>query len=253
MEDAFQNYYTQNPNKYEKMINNYSKERTIKFIERSDIINSSLTIAANLSKKKNLNVLDFGCGGGHDLLIAKSLRVKKAVGYNFVSFPFKFVKQNDIDIILTDNFDDVKKNGPYDLVICNSVLEHVYNPNLIMKQIDELIEKDSVVFFYAPCVSDNEMDINAIKIKKAKKVKTLHPGHVQVWNYNGLSLSEYVKSKNYRIIPLRINDQFIDLSSAKNLFFKIKVQLKNIIRYIYDYLFIKNNSFKASFFLGIKK
>lgn len=253
MEDAFQSYYSQNPNKYEKMINNNSKDRNIKFIERSDIINSSLAIAANLSKKENLNVLDFGCGGGHDLLIAKSLRVKKVVGYNFVSYPFKLAKQNNFEVILTDNFDDVKKNGPYDLVICNSVLEHVYNPNLIMKQIDELIKKDSVVFFYAPCVSDNEMDINAKKIKKAEKVKTLHPGHVQVWNYNGLSLSEYVKNKNYRIIPLRINDKFIDLSSTKNLIFKIKLQLKNIIRYIYDYLSIRNSSFKASFFLAIKK
>tara|TARA_B100000886_G_scaffold327478_1_gene274961 strand:- start:216 stop:1202 length:987 start_codon:yes stop_codon:yes gene_type:complete len=253
MENAFQNYYTQNPNVYEKEINNNSRMRTIKFIQRSDIINSSLTLAANLTNKESLNVLDFGCGGGHDLTIAKSLRVKKAVGYNFVSFPFKFVKQSNIEIKLTDNLDEVKKNSPYDFVICNSVLEHVYNPNLIMKQIDELIEKNSVVFFYAPCVSDKEMNINAEKIKKAEKVKTLHPGHVQVWNYNGLSLSEYVKGKNYRIIPLRINDEFIDLSSSKNLIFKIKSQLINIIKYSYDYLSIKNNNFKRSFFLAVKK
>ena len=101
--------------------------------------------------------------------------------------------------------------------------------------------------------TEEEILINAQKIKKAEKVKTLHPGHVQVWNYNGLSLSEYVKGKNYRIIPLRINDKFIDLSSGKNLIFKIKSQLINIIKYSYDYLSIKNNNFKHSFFLAVKK
>lgn len=78
------------------------------------------TMPVDITGKK---FLDFGCGEGHVVAQAKR-RTTLAVGYDPV-------KQGSLDweqLSLTTNFDNVKANAPYDVILLYDVIDHVTDP-----------------------------------------------------------------------------------------------------------------------------
>jgi cyclopropane fatty-acyl-phospholipid synthase-like methyltransferase len=80
---------------------------------------------------ENKKVLDFGCGEGH---ISKYISTEKAsisVGYD-IEQPknSKFNWENkENNFLLTTNFEKVKEEGPYDIIILYDVIDHLQGEN----------------------------------------------------------------------------------------------------------------------------
>jgi 2-polyprenyl-3-methyl-5-hydroxy-6-metoxy-1,4-benzoquinol methylase len=79
------------------------------------------------------SVLDFGCGEGHISLKLGDL-AHKSVGYDIVQSGV-LSWESDGDYLLTTDFEKVKANGPYDIVLVYDVLDHCKDPVEALKQI----------------------------------------------------------------------------------------------------------------------
>jgi len=87
---------------------------------------------------KDRSFLDFGCGEGHVVTIAKN-RGAQAIGFD--------IKPNDSDLI-TDDFDIIRKKGPYDIILLHDVLDHIEqtDPITIMGQIASITQPNSKIY-----------------------------------------------------------------------------------------------------------
>jgi 2-polyprenyl-3-methyl-5-hydroxy-6-metoxy-1,4-benzoquinol methylase len=74
---------------------------------------------------KDIKFLDYGCGEGHIAIKARELGASMAVGYDVKSslfFPW-MVEQNNS--LLTTDFKQVEASGPYDIILCYDVIDHL--------------------------------------------------------------------------------------------------------------------------------
>lgn len=65
------------------------------------------------------SLLDFGCGTGETTTVAREHGVKNAVGYD--------IKPHEG---VVTNFEEVAAKGPYDVILCNDVLDHLVNEEI---------------------------------------------------------------------------------------------------------------------------
>lgn len=84
----------------------------------------AVTILQDLVKSSvsDTKFLDFGCGEGHVAYMASLLTTKKSVGYDIIQ-PENNFKKNDKCLFTTD-WETVKTEGPYDIILANDVLDH---------------------------------------------------------------------------------------------------------------------------------
>jgi hypothetical protein len=71
-----------------------------------------------LSDKK---FLDFGCGEGHVVFQAAKNNVKKSVGYD----PYSSLPNSDEKCYFSSDFEKVREEGPFDIVLMYDVLDHL--------------------------------------------------------------------------------------------------------------------------------
>lgn len=69
---------------------------------------------------ENLKILDFGTGEGYTCEALKNKKASKVVGYDIRN---NFAKIDGV--LLTDNWDWVESQGPYDLILAYDVLDHI--------------------------------------------------------------------------------------------------------------------------------
>ena len=74
---------------------------------------------------KDIKFLDFGCGEGHVAKYCSEISTL-SVGYDIVTPPSSFFKWEEADdkLFLTTNFEKVKEQGPYDVILLYDVLDH---------------------------------------------------------------------------------------------------------------------------------
>ena len=219
IEEAFGLCHAMDKSKREKY---YTRSSTPSVIygnmQRASINRSLISLALKQKPESVLKVLDYGCGGGKDLSIFKSFGIDNLFGYNHVDFPFDLIKKYyQKGITLINEIEELNSNGPFDVIKCNSVLEHVYNPGEVIEHIYSLLSPNGYCYFYAPSVSRNTFKKYIELVKENTKVKNLHQGHVQIWNTDALPLSRFVQSKGFKIIPVNVEFNFDDISQTKGL------------------------------------
>ena len=101
----------------------------------------------NLNKKK---VLDIGCGGG---ILAEELckQGAKVTGIDSssksISIAKQHAEQNNYDIkYINKSIFEITDLGIYDFIICFEMIEHINEPNDLIKKIKELSSKKSGLF-----------------------------------------------------------------------------------------------------------
>ncbi len=109
-------------------------------IQRAKDILSKI-VKCDLSGK---TFLDFGCGEGHVVEIAKET-ASMAIGYDICP------RGNT-----TDNFNYVKRHAPYDIILIYDVLDHLIDdkPEVILDTLKNILSEDGMIFIrYHPWCS----------------------------------------------------------------------------------------------------
>lgn len=148
------------------------------------------------------SILDFGCGIGIFLAIAKERRWN-IYGIDLNEHAVYFAKKNfDIEYSLTlEKF----KSNSLDVVRTAHVLEHIPEPRETLIQLRRVIKPNGILFVITPnCVSLCPMVINKLRRLICKKPKfrgSIHPdGHII--GFNITSLSKLVTSLGFKQLDI---------------------------------------------------
>jgi 2-polyprenyl-3-methyl-5-hydroxy-6-metoxy-1,4-benzoquinol methylase len=83
--------------------------------------------------------LDFGCGEGHVANAAvKNFEANKAVGYDIKEQKNWKNFEENTRFKLTNNWEEVKTTGPYEIILVNDVLDHSKDPLDILRKVQEV-------------------------------------------------------------------------------------------------------------------
>lgn len=107
-------------------------------------------IKQDLNRKK---FLDFGCGKGYTTYAAKELGTQLSVGYDIKHQDWI---NNKEDRFCTNDFKLVKENGPYDIILCYDVLDHLIlkTKEEVLNEIKDVCHEDTIVYIrYHPFCS----------------------------------------------------------------------------------------------------
>lgn len=101
-------------------------------------------VGVNLNGKR---FLDFGCGEGHT--VEQSLKQTPAfsVGYDIENQNWSNRTENQ-NTLYTTNWEDVAKNGPYDVILVYDVIDHIPKPEVIenLKKLRSVMQPKGRVF-----------------------------------------------------------------------------------------------------------
>jgi 2-polyprenyl-3-methyl-5-hydroxy-6-metoxy-1,4-benzoquinol methylase len=93
-------------------------------------------------------ILDFGCGNGNNLRRLSRLGYSDLVGFDFD--PHASACVLDQGFICYSKWDDVSKEGDYDVVFLNHVIEHLPNPRSSLTEIFEVIRPGGLLVIRTP-------------------------------------------------------------------------------------------------------
>jgi len=103
------------------------------------------------SSERMPTALDFGCGPGATLRLFAAAGVS-AVGYD--PSPVRRVYVESQGLAVTATFDELRARGPFDLVVCDNVLEHIPDPGAAIRFLASVTVPGSVVFVSVPDCGD---------------------------------------------------------------------------------------------------
>lgn len=97
---------------------------------------------------KNTRILDYGCGWGEFLNNCIKNDVTNIFGFEYSESRRKILKQNGIPIC--SDMDDLKKNAPYDFIMCNQFLEHDLDFNKTLELFKNILSDDGHIWISVP-------------------------------------------------------------------------------------------------------
>jgi len=103
-----------------------------------------LMIEEDLADKK---FLDMGCGQGHTAYLAADEKTVISVGYDIKSYE-NWASMNKPNLKLTTDFELVKSEGPYDVIVLFDVLDHLKaeDPTTFLKKVASVLTDSGRVY-----------------------------------------------------------------------------------------------------------
>ena len=125
-----------------------------------------------VSTDDSMKIFDFGCGFGHTLSLAKEFGIE-GMGIEIDNFRLGYCKKLGLNVYTPDEFKAEFLNLKFDLIICQSVIEHITDLDEFLLIIDSISKENTVLF-------TNAVTPKLIKIenKKGKFVKAHFLEHV---------------------------------------------------------------------------
>jgi len=148
---------------------------------------------------EDFRVLDVGCGGG-ELLSFLPIRNKYGVDINLTSV--KWARRRGINARVVD-VETQKlpyRDNYFDLVLCTELLEHLFNPFLLLSEIKRVLKKGGYV--YATVPNDLYYIESRIKVLLGKPFMRdlLSQPHIRFFNKN--LLFELFEKFRFKVIYL---------------------------------------------------
>ncbi len=134
--------------------------------------------------KNPLKVLDFGAGWGDFLAVAKSPGIQ-VYGLEFDKRKIEFAKSQGI---IAGGFDYVQNHSPYQIFMCNQVLEHLDKPKDSLKELRSLLVDGAIGFISVPDFRTEILNKHIKEIELGRQpVKTINPwGHLNYFSPESL-------------------------------------------------------------------
>jgi ubiquinone/menaquinone biosynthesis C-methylase UbiE len=102
-----------------------------------------------LSPEKNDLICDLGCGDG-TLSVTFIRKVKSIVGVDFSKKRLKRAKEKGLTTVNADVQSTPFKDKSFDKIICSEVIEHVLNPEDLIREISRLLKNEGVAVVSIP-------------------------------------------------------------------------------------------------------
>ncbi len=198
------------PNKidFKKLYNNKNyHEKFYSNLETKGYKSSAEYLSSYIKGKKK--ILDFGCGNGNFIRQIKNKHLCYGVEYDLDTVK-KCRESLSSAIFFQYNEINKKKFDCYfDVIHLGDVLEHVVNPNYLLKKLQKKIKKNGILYLDGP-IERNFSIVNFIiilfgNIKRffLKQKNNFEPYHLYFCNLKN-QLSMFEKIKNYKIIKYEI-------------------------------------------------
>lgn len=210
------------------------------FTNQKNIKNKKKTLTFDtISKKflkKNINILEVGCGSG---ILLKHLhqkykfKKKHLNGLEPSKEIFKTLKSNKIfkvQNIFLNELDDKKK---YDLIIMDNVFEHFEYPKKSLIKISKILSSDGLIYISIP---DSEIIKNLnndpfnhtcnYNLDNIKVLLNNHNFKIMKFNKNLDQINLIAKRNSNRLLKFKNNKNFI--KNLKTKIKKIKIGIKNL-------------------------
>lgn len=146
---------------------------------------------AKLSKKiywKYLKgrVLEFGCGLGQNIFLEK----ESSMGVDISEFCIRECEKRGIKV-----FKDIKKvKEKFDGVLCVHVLEHMNNPDQVLKDFHKVLKDNGILVLVLP---------EPVKNKEENDFEPNIAKHLFAWNFN--SINELLTENKFKVLLNKFN------------------------------------------------
>lgn len=164
-------------------------DRVVKY----DVLNSGTCIVSNLINNGD-RVLDIGCWGGESALkMGLFEKFREVYGVDLIESSVKSAIEKGMKAVPCNlNSQNLPwSNDFFDTVICMAVLEHVFEPNDVIKEIYRVLKLNGSLFISVPNVASFS---NRIRILFGKTpITSLDPG----WDGGHLHYFTYRDIKNW--------------------------------------------------------
>lgn len=193
-----------------------------------------LMIEEDLKGKK---FLDYGCGDGSVVNLSREYNTALSVGYDIVHRTWKQVSGT----MISSSFDDIKEQGPYDVILLFDVIDHLKteNPLQVLKKLKDILSPEGRIYMRChPFTSRHAThlyhDLNKAYIHlvfSPEEIKQIIPqSNYEEHNigvvYPIKTYTDYVAEAGLNVINRR------DLTEKVENFFKIPKIAERIIRNI---------------------
>ena len=157
------------------------------------------------SFKKNIKILEIGTATGillKNISNYYNLKKKNIFGIEPSKKLFEKLRNNKFFHIENKFVDQIKLNKKYDLIIMDNVLEHIEDPNKVLKKIKLILNENGIIYIAVP---------NILKYKKNFRDPFGHTINYYVnnikylFNSNGFKITEFKKHFNYLNFTAKIN------------------------------------------------
>jgi methionine biosynthesis protein MetW len=218
------------------MIKDYYKNKVYKInrVRREAILSF-------IGSKENQLVLDIGCGNGELGKIIKEEK-KTIVHGADISDQAIIEAQKGLDLAFKANIENNDwieeiKDNRYDKIIISEVLEHLFQPEKLLKDIKKISHKDTEIIITVPNILfwKNRLKLFFGKFKYVNS-GIMDKGHVHFFSWK--SLNKLLSSSGYKTILVKNNTPTRGTKLIGRIFpglfsyqFLLKVKRKNIVIY----------------------
>lgn len=165
---------------------NYGRDIIVKWAEEYAI------------NKKELKILDLGLGKGEDLLNIRKCKDIYIELYGLESYEPNIIKaqQNNINVCQFNLENNIfpYKDGSFDIIIANQVLEHTKEIFWIFSEVSRVLKKDSIFIIGVPNLASLHNRIALLVGMQPPSIKVLGP-HVR--GYVEKSFIEFIEADDY--------------------------------------------------------
>lgn len=206
----------------------YLENHFRKRIKAKEINNIYQILKPFLKKEKDSKIVEIGCGGGWNLEPFQREGFKNLIGYK-PGQESREIGIRELGLDLREGFisDVINTGEKYDLIILNHLIEHLYDPIKILKELKSILQDDGIIYLGLP------------------NMQYLGHGQIQnahIWYFPPLTFMKVIIASNLQLCDFG-NDRHhfycIAKKSNKEIFNGNFIEKSKIINYERNMLFIK--------------
>jgi len=161
--------------------------------------------------KKTGTLLDFGCGSGWFLEIAKKYYNSYGIEY---SDQLREVLDKNYQIKAFKDFSNLPKNLKFDIITAFDVIEHVENPILFLRMVKKRLKKNGIALIYTP--NKDSIGFNYLKFYNNLLCPPSHLFYFSEDNFRYMCKKTNFKLVSHETKGLDFGDIYAFLNEQKN-------------------------------------
>jgi len=178
---------------YERMISEQNDRRHEENLYRTKVYAGIFTLLlhSTIGKERqdsSLKLLDFGGGTGAFCQVASAPQIQP-ICFETSQRRLRLIRAKGLNVI--DRFDQIAAHGPYDMILCNQVLEHVPHPKEILRTFARVLNPGGSAYLAVPAYPDEILATNAERYRSGDK----YPLDLNPWEH-----LNYFSPESFRVM-----------------------------------------------------